>query len=76
MSSPLEPGSHVKLMFLTDVGTVLGTAEMLPSVSATLQPFRFVKIDENDEPILREIIQSFVDQNRREQRSIIKDRTW
>ena len=76
LSSPLDQGSRVKLMFLTDAGTVLGTAEMLPSVSATLQPFRFVKIDETDERKLREIIQLSVDQNRREQRSIVKDRTW
>jgi hypothetical protein len=76
LSSPVDQGSRVKLMFLTDAGTVLGTAEMLPSVSATLQPFRFVQIDENDERRLREIIQLSVDQNRREQRSIVKDRTW
>ena len=76
LSSPLDQGSRVKLMFLTDAGTVLGTAEMLPSVSATLQPFRFVQIDESDERRLREIIQLSVDQNRREQRSIVKDRTW
>jgi hypothetical protein len=76
LSSPLHQGSRVQLMFLTDAGTVLGTAEMLPSVSATLQPFRFVKMDENDERKLREIIQLSVDQNRREQGSIVKDRTW
>ena len=63
-------------MFLTDAGTVLGTAEMLPSVSATLQPFRFVKIDENDERRLREIIRLSVDQNRHQQRSIVGDRAW
>ncbi len=76
LSSPLEQGSRVKLMFLTDAGTVLGTAEMLPSVSGTLQPFRFVTIDENHERRLRDVIQSSVDQNRREQRSIVKDRAW
>ena len=63
-------------MFLTDAGTVLATAEMLPSVSATLQPFRFVKIDENDERRLREIIRLSVDQNRHQQRSIVRDRAW
>ena len=76
LSTPLDQGSHVQLMFLTNAGTVLGTAEMLPSVSATLQPFRFVKVDQDDERRLREIIQLSVDQNRREQQSIIKDRTW
>jgi hypothetical protein len=76
LSSPLDQGSRVKLMFLTDAGAVLGTAEMLPSVSGTLQPFRFVTIDEDHERRLRDIIQSSVDQNRREQRSIVKDRAW
>src|SRR5215475_3181040 len=74
LSSPLDRGSRVKLMFLTDAGTVLGTAEMLPSLSATLQPFRFVEIDENDECRLREVIRLSADQNRREQRSIVRDR--
>jgi hypothetical protein len=76
LSSPLDQGSRVKLMFLTDAGTVLGTAEMLPSVSGTLQPFRFVAIDENHERRLRDLIQSSVDENRLEQRSILKDRAW
>src|SRR6266436_4839852 len=76
LSSPLDQGSRVKLMFLTDAGTVLGTAEMLPSVSGSLQPFRFVTIDEDHERRLRDVIQSSVDQNRREQRSIVKDRAW
>jgi len=76
LSSPLDRGSRVKLMFLTDAGTVLGTAEMLPSLSATLQPFRFVEIDENDECRLREVIRLSADQNRREQRSIVRDRVW
>jgi hypothetical protein len=76
LSSPLDQGSRVKLMFLTDAGTVLGAAEMLPSVSGTLQPFRFVTIDENNERRLRDVIQSSVDRNRREQTSIVRDRAW
>lgn len=73
---PVDRGSQVKLMFLTDAGTVLGTAEMLSSVSTTLQPFRFVTIDEDHERRLREVIQFFVEQNRREQGSIVRDRAW
>jgi hypothetical protein len=76
LSSLLDQGSRVKLMFLTDAGTVLGTAEMLPSISSTLQPFRFVLIDESDERRLRDVIQSSADQNRLEQRLIVKDRAW
>jgi hypothetical protein len=74
--SLLDQGSRAKLMFLTNAGTVLGTVEMLPSISGTLQPFRFVAIDEDHERRLRDLIQLSVDQNRREQRSIINDRTW
>lgn len=76
LSSPLDQGSRVKLMFLTDAGTVLGTAEMLPSLSATLQPFRFVGIDEGDESRLRDVIQSFADHSRHDQGSIVRDRAW
>jgi hypothetical protein len=76
LSSPLDQGSRVNLMFLTNAGTVLGTAEMLSSVSGTLQPFRFVAIDEDHERRLRDVIQLSVDQRRREQCSILKDRAW
>lgn len=76
LSSPLDRGSRIKLMFLTDAGAVLGTAEMLPSVSSTQQPFRFVEIDENDESRLRNVIQSFADRSHRDQGSIVRDRAW
>ncbi len=73
LDNPLTQGTRVHLMFLTDAGTVLGTAEMLPSLSGARQPFRFVTIDENNEHRLRDMIQSSVDQNRQ---SIVKDRPW
>jgi hypothetical protein len=73
LDNPLTQGTRVHLMFLTDAGTVLGTAEMLPSLSGDRQPFRFVTIDENNEHRLRDMIQSSVDQNRQ---SIVKDRPW
>ena len=76
LSSPLDQGSRVKLMFLTDEGAVLGTAEMLPSLSPTLQPFRFVGIEEGDENRLRSVIQSFSRNSRRDQGSIVRDRAW
>jgi hypothetical protein len=55
---------------------VLGTVEMLPSLSKTHQPFRFITMNEDDERRLRNLIQFAHDQNRREQQFIIKDRTW
>jgi hypothetical protein len=63
-------------MFLTGAGAVLGTVEMLPSLSRTQQPFRFVTMNEDDQRRLRNLIQVSADQNRLEQQSIIKDRTW
>ena len=76
LSSPLNNGSRVKLMCLTDAGALLGTAEMLASVSATQQPFRFVSMNEDDQRRLRELIQVSLEINRAEQQAIIKDRTW
>ena len=76
LPTPLDQGSQVKLMFLTDAGMVLGTAQMLTSISGTLQPFRFVNIDEDHEQRLRGLIQSSVDQKRSEQGSIVRDRAW
>jgi len=73
LDSPLNQGTRVQLMFLTDAGTVLGTAEMLPSLSGTQQPFRFLTIDESNEHRIRDVIQSSVDQNRQ---SIVKERAW
>jgi hypothetical protein len=48
LSSPLNQGSDVKLMFRAETGLVLGTAEMLVPISRTLQPFRFVAIGKDD----------------------------
>jgi len=76
LTSPLDQGTRVKLMCLTNAGALQGTAEMLPSISATRQPFRFVSMNEDDERRLRELIQVSIELNRVEQQSIMKDRTW
>ncbi len=76
LSSPLNEGSPVKLMFRAETGLVLGTAEMLIPISCTLQPFRFVAIGEEDRRKLNDAIQSFVDKTRLEQQSIVRDRAW
>jgi hypothetical protein len=55
---------------------VAGTVEMLPSLSSSHQPFRFIAMNEDDERRLRNLIQISHDQNRREHQFIIKDRTW
>ena len=58
VTKPEAHGSLVKLMFVTQSGTVLGTAEMLNAESWVLQPFRFVSLDEGDEFRLRAAIES------------------
>jgi hypothetical protein len=70
----LDRGSHIKLMFLTQTGPVLGAAEMLNPVSTTRQPFRFVALQEGDQRRLRAAVQSSLDQNPGEQAWIEKYR--
>jgi hypothetical protein len=57
---PLNQGAHVKLMFLTETGPVLGEAELLRPVSWTAQPFRFVSLREGDQHRLQAAIQPSV----------------
>jgi hypothetical protein len=63
LNTPLDRGSQVRLMFLTDKGTVLGTAEMLNPVSYGQQPFRFIQLEEADSVRLRATIQSSLNQD-------------
>ena len=57
---PVQPDSHVKLMFVTPTGPVLGTAEMLRPVSLSQQPFRFVALEYDDRCRLQQSIQSSI----------------
>jgi hypothetical protein len=58
LTDPLDQGSHVKLMFLTRTGSVLGAAEMLDPLPDNLQPFRFVSLPAQDQRRLGTIIRS------------------
>jgi hypothetical protein len=49
LSQPVVQGSHVKLIFLSGSGAVLGGAEMLCPVSDRLQPFRFISLAADDQ---------------------------
>ena len=49
LSKSVDQGSRVRLMFLTEAGSVLGGAEMLPPVSDRLQPFRFISLPADDQ---------------------------
>ncbi len=71
LSRPFEPGSVVKLMFLTQSGSVLGQAQMLSPVAWDHQPFRFTALHDDDRYRLQTAIQSRLTQSRRqdEQRS-------
>ena len=57
LPKPVNRGSRIKLMFLTDKGPVLGAAELLSPVSSTRQPFRFVALSYTDRRRLRAITQ-------------------
>jgi len=56
--SVLDQGSRIRVFFLTQMGSVGATAEMLSPVSATQQPFRFISIGEGDHRNLRAVVQS------------------
>src|SRR5258708_9581536 len=47
LQRPVDRGCRVKLMFLTQTGVVLGAAEMLSPDCWSLQPFRFLSLDES-----------------------------
>ena len=55
LSKPLIRGTRIKVMFLTQTGPVMGSAEMLTPVSWTQQPFRFVALASGDQRRLQTI---------------------
>jgi hypothetical protein len=59
---PLHRGSKVKMMFLTQSGPVLGSAEMLNPITHTQQPFRFLSLRGDDQHRLQTTIQSALHQ--------------
>jgi hypothetical protein len=63
LSSPLVQGSQVKLMFLTQTGSILGGAEMLSPLTNDLQPFRFLSLAATDRSRLGATIQASLQQN-------------
>jgi hypothetical protein len=76
LSKPLDQGCQVKLMFLTRSGSVLGAAEMLSPVTWGLQPFKFVKLYDDDELRLQAAIQSSLDQSRHDHGQMERYRAW
>ena len=59
LSKPQVPGTLVEVMFLTAKGPVVGVAELLGPVSATLkcmQAFKFIMMEDDDHRRLRGLI--------------------
>jgi hypothetical protein len=63
LSKPLNQGSQVKLMFVTQTGSVLAEAEMLRRDPGGTQPFRFTMLLEDDRRRLQAAIQSSQNQS-------------
>ena len=76
MPTPLDCGSRVKLMFLTTRGSVLGAAEMLSPLSWGMQPFKFLKLHDDDEQRLDEAIKSSLKQSRSGYGMMERFRAW
>lgn len=72
---PVHRGAVVKLMFVTQSGPVLGSAEMLNPISYTQQPFRFVALPQETQTRLHSAIQSSLYQQNSEDWWIEKYRT-
>jgi len=67
LSESVIQGSRVKLMFMTEGGTVLGGAEMLRPITDAMQPFRFVALAAADQRRLKTLIWDHSSQNKSEQ---------
>src|ERR1700733_5717956 len=67
LSQPVVEGSTVKLMFLTESGSVFGGAEMLRPVTNGSQPFRFLSLPAADHRRLGALIWEQSTQNKFEQ---------
>jgi hypothetical protein len=63
LSKPLVPGTLIEVIFMSNGDPVLGIAELLTPVSATLkclQPFKFIMIDDDNYQRLNSLIRSSV----------------
>jgi hypothetical protein len=76
LAKPLDQGSEVKVMFMTGKGSVFGTAQMLRPLSWIQQPFKFVKLHNDDQDRLEAAIQVSISQGCRDQGQMEKIRAW
>jgi hypothetical protein len=75
LTRPLDPNTRASLMFLSDWGPVLGSAEMLSPVSPNQQAFRFVALDQKNQRNLQLGIQSRLNRDSAQDRWIEKYRS-
>jgi hypothetical protein len=76
LAKPLDQGSEVKVMFMTGKGSIFGTAEMLRPLSWIQQPFKFVKLHNDDEDRLKAAIQLSIGQNSYDRGEMERTRAW
>jgi hypothetical protein len=76
LPKPVDQGAQVKLMFLTNSGSVLGAAEMLSPISWSLQPFKFLKLYDDDQRRLEATIQLTLKQRWRDRVQMERFRAW
>ncbi len=76
LSKPLDQGSNVRLLFVTQKGSVFGRAEMLSPISWALQPFRFIALPDKDERKLKAAIQNSMDLQRANLVRLERHRAW
>ena len=66
LAKALSKGDFVEVAFKTDTGSVRGMAEMLSpfgAIEGTLQPFRFIAMDDDDHRSLRMMVDSSIDKS-------------
>jgi hypothetical protein len=76
LPKPVDQGALVKLMFLTDSGAVLGAAEMLRAISWSLQPFKFLKLYDDDQRRLEATIEETLKQRWHDRGQMERFRAW
>lgn len=72
----IDRGSQARLLFLTETGAVLGTAEMLIPITSTLQPFRFVAIGDDEQGRISNSVKLGAERRLRDRQSIYYERAW
>ena len=76
LPKPLNEGSLVKVMFVTEAGPVLGEGEMLRPVHRGAQAFKFTMLLHDDQRRLKAAILMAQDRTRRDYQRLEASRVW